>query len=83
MTTNPRYVTRPIAAGKEIPIPSNHNHLPSFSQENKLRRELKLCAYDGDVITVVCQYLRETLKDYGDQGKVATKLVDIIEEVIK
>ncbi len=83
MTTNPRYVTRPIAAGKEVPIPSNHSHQPSFSPEDKLRRDLKLCAYDGDVITVVCQYLRETLQDYGDRGKVATKLVDIIEGVIK
>lgn len=68
--------------GKELPLPATHSHLPSFSPEQKLRRELKLRAYDGDVITVVCQYLRETLADYGDQGKVATKLVDIIEEVV-
>ncbi len=54
----------------------------NWAPEKRLRRELELCA-DGDVITVVCQYLRETLQDYGDRGKVATKLVDIIGGVIK
>lgn len=56
--------------------------LHTFRAEHKLRRDIELCAYDGDCITIVCHYLREVLEDYGDQGKVATKLVDIIEEVV-
>lgn len=55
--------------------------LPNFNPEKKLRSALAGCD-DFEVIIHVCQYMRETLRDYGDQGKVATRLVDIIEEVV-
>lgn len=52
-----------------------------YEPERRLKAALQ-DAWEGDYITIVCQYLREALKDYGDQGKVATRLVDIIEEVV-
>lgn len=49
-----------------------------YAPERRLKAALQE-AWEGDYITIVCQYLRETLQEYGDRGKVATKLVDIIE----
>lgn len=55
--------------------------LVDFNPEQRLRSALEGCE-DFEVVIHVCRYLRETLADYGDQGKVATKLVDIIEGVV-
>ena len=53
----------------------------NYSPEHKLKEEIPE-AWEGDVFFMVCEYMRDVLKDYGDQGKVATKLVDIIEGVV-
>lgn len=56
-----------------------------YEPEHRLKAALK-DAWEGDYITIVCQYLREALDQVSDEfpeARLAKKLVDIIEEVIE
>ncbi len=82
MSLNPRFTTRPIPVSRELTAPATHSRLPNFNPEQKLRRAIADCD-DFEVEIHVCQYLRTVLDDYGDAGRVAARMVDLIEEVIK
>ena len=84
MSLNPRFTTRPIPVSRELTAPATHCRMPkpSFDPERQLRAAIARCD-DFEVEIHVCQYLRTVLADYGDAGRVAARMVDLIEEVIK
>lgn len=56
-----------------------------YAPERRLKAALN-DAWEGDYITIVCQYLREALDQVSDEfpeARLAKNLVDIIEEVIE
>lgn len=83
MSLNPRFTTRPIPVSRELTAPASHlSQAVSYTPEQRLRAAVAVCD-DPETIIHVFRFLREAAAQYGDEGKVALRLIDIIEEVVK
>lgn len=83
MSLNPRFNTRPLASLAETHVPAPAiSQAVSYTPEQRLRAAVVTCD-DREAVIHVFRFLREAAAQYGDEGKVALRLIDVIEEVIK